>query len=123
MLCSGHVCVLICTHYWPVCLPSQPKPKVHANVCAALQFFRSIDCQSVCNFPEDNQAAMARGLETGKLRTVDKSCHTAYLHAIRQAEHFLYVENQYFLGSSNLWKSKVGPFIWKYVFQSNVVLC
>lgn len=29
----------------------------------------------------------------------------AYIHAIRSAQHFIYIENQYFLGSSYAWPS------------------
>ena len=32
------------------------------------------------------------------------SIHTAYVNAIRAAQHFIYIENQYFLGSSYCWK-------------------
>lgn len=40
--------------------------------------------------------------------TVDKSIQWAYIHAIRNARHFLYIENQYFLGGSGEWENKVG---------------
>jgi hypothetical protein len=33
------------------------------------------------------------------------SVHTAYVNAIRGAQHFIYIENQYFLGSSFNWDS------------------
>jgi hypothetical protein len=33
------------------------------------------------------------------------SIHTAYVHAIRAAQHFIYIENQYFIGSSFNWDS------------------
>ncbi|CAN6980310.1 unnamed protein product [Brassica oleracea var. botrytis] len=33
------------------------------------------------------------------------SIHTAYVKAIRSAQHFIYIENQYFLGSSFNWHS------------------
>ena len=33
------------------------------------------------------------------------SIHTAYVNAIRAAQHFIYIENQYFLGSSFNWDS------------------
>ncbi len=39
--------------------------------------------------------------------TVDKSIQWAYIHAIRNARHFLYIENQYFLGGSGEWENKV----------------
>jgi hypothetical protein len=38
---------------------------------------------------------------------VDKSIQWAYVHAIRNARHFLYIENQYFLGGSGEWENKV----------------
>ena len=36
-------------------------------------------------------------------QTIDKSIHSAYVTAIRRAQHFIYIENQYFLGSSHCW--------------------
>ncbi|XP_028123958.1 phospholipase D beta 2-like [Camellia sinensis] len=33
------------------------------------------------------------------------SIHTAYVKAIRSAQHFIYIENQYFIGSSYNWSS------------------
>jgi len=33
------------------------------------------------------------------------SIHAAYVKAIRSAQHFIYIENQYFLGSSFNWDS------------------
>lgn len=37
---------------------------------------------------------------------VDSSLQTAYIHHIRRAEHFVYIENQYFLGSSHVWNGE-----------------
>ena len=37
------------------------------------------------------------------MQTIDKSIHSAYVTAIRRAQHFIYIENQYFLGSSHAW--------------------
>ena len=37
------------------------------------------------------------------MQTIDKSIHSAYVTAIRRAQHFIYIENQYFLGSSHCW--------------------
>lgn len=34
---------------------------------------------------------------------VEKSIQTAYVNAIRTAEHYLYIENQYFLGACSYW--------------------
>jgi hypothetical protein len=36
---------------------------------------------------------------------IDMSIHTAYVHAIRAAQHYIYIENQYFIGSSFNWDS------------------
>ncbi|KAH9602850.1 hypothetical protein KSS87_017874, partial [Heliosperma pusillum] len=41
----------------------------------------------------------------GKNVLIDMSIHVAYVHAIRSAQHFIYIENQYFLGSSYAWDS------------------
>ena len=35
---------------------------------------------------------------------IDMSIHSAYVKAIRSAQHFLYIENQYFIGSSYNWR-------------------
>jgi phosphatidylserine/phosphatidylglycerophosphate/cardiolipin synthase-like enzyme len=37
------------------------------------------------------------------LQSIDASIHTAYIELIRNAKRYLYVENQYFLGSAHLW--------------------
>jgi len=36
---------------------------------------------------------------------IDKSIQTGYIQAIRSAQHFIYIENQYFIGSSYAWPS------------------
>jgi phospholipase D1/2 len=36
-------------------------------------------------------------------RFIDESIHRAYVHHIRRAQRFIYIENQYFLGSSQAW--------------------
>lgn len=46
---------------------------------------------------------------TGKKDIVDASIHTAYIHAIRSAQRFIYIENQYFLGSSHVWPKADQP--------------
>ncbi|KAJ6416192.1 hypothetical protein OIU84_004902 [Salix udensis] len=70
-----------------------------------VQVFRSIDSGSVTGFPKSTQEAVAQNLVCGKNLKVDKSIHTAYVKAIRSAQHFIYIENQYFLGSSYYWPS------------------
>lgn len=46
-----------------------------------------------------------QNLVCGKNVFIDMSIHTAYVKAIRAAQHFIYIENQYFLGSSYNWAS------------------
>lgn len=45
------------------------------------------------------------GLIVRRSAATDQSIHNAYIHHIRCAKHFIYLENQYFIGSSHLWDS------------------
>ena len=47
----------------------------------------------------------SQNLLCGKNILIDMSIHAAYVKAIRSAQHFIYIENQYFLGSSFNWDS------------------
>ncbi|RRT69791.1 hypothetical protein B296_00026072 [Ensete ventricosum] len=69
----------------------------------SFQIFRSIDSGSVKGFPKNPQEALQKNLVCQKNLIIDKSIHTAYVRAIRSAQHFIYIENQYFLGSSYAW--------------------
>ncbi|XP_043716589.1 phospholipase D beta 1-like [Telopea speciosissima] len=68
-----------------------------------VQVFRSIDSTSVKGFPKDPKEATSKNLVCDKNVVIDMSIHTAYVKAIRSAQHFIYIENQYFLGSSYNW--------------------
>nr|XP_043639931.1 phospholipase D beta 1-like [Erigeron canadensis] len=70
-----------------------------------VQVFRSIDSNSVkgLGFPKDPKDAKSKNLICGKNVLIDMSIHTAYVKAIRTAQHFIYIENQFFLGSSYNW--------------------
>ncbi|CAN8288014.1 unnamed protein product [Cochlearia groenlandica] len=57
-----------------------------------VQVLRSIDHVSATEMP--------RGLP------IEKSVHDGYVTAIRKAERFIYIENQYFMGSSDHWENK-----------------
>ncbi|XP_010266912.1 PREDICTED: phospholipase D delta [Nelumbo nucifera] len=71
-----------------------------------VQVFRSIDSGSVKGFPtKDVQLAHDQKLICEKNLVIDKSIQTGYVQAIRSAQHFIYIENQYFLGSSYGWPS------------------
>ncbi|CAL5011847.1 unnamed protein product [Urochloa decumbens] len=71
------------------------------------QVFRSVDSGSVKGFPyswETHKLAQHH-LLCKKHVEVDNSIHVAYIRAIRSAERFIYIENQYFIGSSYAWPS------------------
>lgn len=70
-----------------------------------VQVFRSIDSNSAEGFPKDPKDAIKKNLVCGKNVVIDMSIHTAYVKAIRSAQHFIYMENQYFIGSSHNWSS------------------
>ncbi|XP_065868440.1 phospholipase D alpha 4 [Euphorbia lathyris] len=65
---------------YPLNIPSERNWKV--------QVFRSIDHVST---------------QLGKNMRVETSIHQAYVEAIRRAERFIYIENQYFIGGCDLW--------------------
>ncbi|KAH9325861.1 hypothetical protein KI387_006039, partial [Taxus chinensis] len=69
------------------------------------QIFRSIDGGAVFGFPTIPEEASNMGLVTGKDQVIEKSIQHAYIHAIRRAKDFIYIENQYFLGSCASWDS------------------
>eukprot|EP00261_Vitis_vinifera_P032569 XP_019073812.1 PREDICTED: phospholipase D delta isoform X1 [Vitis vinifera] len=71
-----------------------------------VQVFRSIDSGSLKGFPKTvDTAENQQNLICAKNLVIDKSIQTAYIQAIRSAQHFIYIENQYFLGSSYAWPS------------------
>ncbi|GJT33471.1 phospholipase D delta-like protein [Tanacetum coccineum] len=70
-----------------------------------VQVFRSIDSGSVKGFPKDGRLADSLNLVCAKNLVIDKSIQKAYIQAIRSAKNFIYIENQYFLGSSYAWSS------------------
>ncbi|XP_071682359.1 phospholipase D delta isoform X2 [Lolium perenne] len=86
--------------------------ELNAHVCDEkdpenwhVQIFRSIDSGSVKGFPKLVQEAESQNLVCAKNLQIDKSIHNAYVKAIRSAQHFIYIENQYFIGSSYYWSS------------------
>ncbi|RID49364.1 hypothetical protein BRARA_H00167 [Brassica rapa] len=70
-----------------------------------VQLFRSIDGGAAAAFPDSPEAAAEAGLVSGKDNIIDRSIQDAYIHAIRRAKDFIYIENQYFLGSSFAWSA------------------
>ncbi|GMP35068.1 hypothetical protein CsSME_00007676 [Camellia sinensis var. sinensis] len=55
-----------------------------------VQVFRSIDHMSATQMPKNF--------------TIERSIHEAYVEAIRCAERFIYIENQYFIGGCHMWE-------------------
>ncbi|XP_073044081.1 phospholipase D alpha 1-like [Primulina eburnea] len=70
-----------------------------------VQVFRSIDGGAAFGFPDSPEEAVKSGLVSGKDNIIERSIQDAYIHAIRRANNFIYIENQYFLGSSFSWNS------------------
>ncbi|KAJ9561849.1 hypothetical protein OSB04_007009, partial [Centaurea solstitialis] len=70
-----------------------------------VQIFRSIDSGSLKGFPKTSDVCELQNLISAKSQVIDKSIQTAYIQAIRSAQHFIYIENQYFIGSSYAWPS------------------
>ncbi|KAL5181227.1 Phospholipase D delta [Glycine soja] len=52
---------------------------------------------------DDPENWHVQNLICAKNLVIDKSIQTAYIQAIRSAQHFIYIENQYFIGSSYAW--------------------
>lgn len=94
-------------------------------ICELLSFFEFLDRKSLAflpktmvlqevivflihnlvHFPVLNDILLLQSLICAKDVVIDKSIQTAYIQAIRSAQHFIYIENQYFLGSSYAWPS------------------
>ncbi|RZB42437.1 Phospholipase D beta 1 [Glycine soja] len=77
---------------------------IHGSYLGMIEkIFRSIDSNSVKGFPKEPKDASSMNLVCGKNVLIDMSIHTAYVKAIRAAQHYIYIENQYFIGSSYNW--------------------
>ncbi|CAL4983199.1 unnamed protein product [Urochloa decumbens] len=69
-----------------------------------VQVFRSADSSACDGFAKTPSEATNSGLVSGKDHVIERSIQDAYIHAIRRAKRFIYIDNQYFLGSSFGWK-------------------
>ncbi|KAK6115701.1 hypothetical protein DH2020_007970 [Rehmannia glutinosa] len=96
---------------WITC-PSTSVPNDHPSLWVSkeddpehwhVQVFRTIDSGSLKGFPINAYAAEEQNLVWAKEMAVDRSIQMAYIQAIRSAQHFVYNENQYFVGSSFAW--------------------
>ncbi|PKI79572.1 phospholipase D alpha 1-like isoform X2 [Punica granatum] len=74
-----------------------------------VQLFRSIDGGAALGLPSTVSEATQRGLVLDRGGVIERSIQDAYVNAIRRAKNFIYIENQYFLGSSFCWKNLNDP--------------
>lgn len=88
-----------------VIIPPSPVTYPDDHETWNVQLFRSIDGGAAFGFPDTPEDAARAGLVSGKDNIIDRSIQDAYIHAIRRAKNFIYIENQYFLGSSFVWNS------------------
>lgn len=86
-------------------IPPSPATFLDDQETWNVQLFRSIDGGAAFGFPDTPEEAVKSGLVSGKDNIIDRSIQDAYIHAIRRAKNFIYVENQYFLGSCFNWLS------------------
>ncbi|XP_057728813.1 phospholipase D alpha 1-like [Arachis stenosperma] len=70
-----------------------------------VQLFRSIDGGAALGLPNSEEEVARSGLMNEKEHIFDCSIQNAYITAIRRAKSFIYIENQYFMGSSFGWNS------------------
>jgi len=68
-----------------------------------VQFFRSLTSDSACF--DEMKARDEMILNRKKGRLVEHSITQAYIQMIRNAQNFIYIENQYFMGSAYEWDS------------------
>ncbi|KAK9130688.1 hypothetical protein Sjap_011175 [Stephania japonica] len=87
-----------------VFVPPSPVTFAEDHETWNVQLFRSIDGGAAFGFPDNPEDAAGAGLVSGKNSVIDRSIQDAYVHAIRRAKNFVYIENQYFIGSSFGWK-------------------
>ena len=79
-----------------------PAPLASAHDKWRVQLLRSINSDSA-KFLSRN----LRSLLSMKGKQTDDSIHRAYVHHIRRAKKFIYIENQYFIGSSHQWLREI----------------
>ncbi|KAK4753916.1 hypothetical protein SAY87_002020 [Trapa incisa] len=76
-----------------------------------VQIFRSIDGDAASGLLKTADEASERGLIIDRGKVIDRSIQHAYINAIRRAKDFIYIENQYFIGSSFCWKDADGKIV------------
>eukprot|EP00088_Acartia_fossae_P036456 TRINITY_DN3767_c0_g1_i10.p1 TRINITY_DN3767_c0_g1~~TRINITY_DN3767_c0_g1_i10.p1 ORF type:complete len:833 (-),score=154.58 TRINITY_DN3767_c0_g1_i10:667-3165(-) len=88
---------MLCKKINPEACSVQEQPDRQWNV----QFFRSITSDSADFDPEKKNNNYYLSRKKGKI--IEHSIATAYIQMIRNAQNFIYIENQYFMGSAYEW--------------------
>eukprot|EP00253_Pinus_taeda_P002390 PITA_02390 len=101
---QGHKDLLLPLRQFREIIPPSPVTYENDQETWNVQVFRSIDGGAAFGFLETPEDAARSGLVSGKDNIIDRSIQDAYINAIRCAKDFIYIENQYFLGSSYGWK-------------------
>lgn len=88
--------------------PPEPVTDEQDSETWNVQLFRSIDAGAVdfSQYVNNPEEAAKAGLVSGKDNVIDRSIQDAYINAIRRAKDYIYIENQYFLGSAFGWDDK-----------------
>lgn len=90
--------------------PSVKDPPLENFVCNGVVQWFSVDDKDAISCKRFESAihsdiTFGRCLDLKKGRLVDNSIHLTNIHHIRRAKHFIYIESQYFMGSSFMWSS------------------
>ncbi|KAH7546384.1 hypothetical protein FEM48_Zijuj01G0194800 [Ziziphus jujuba var. spinosa] len=104
------------TEFNDIFIPPSPVLSPEDSETWNIQLFRSIDEGAVdYDWPNEfhhnasnefyHNAFFKLGLVNGKDHAIERSIQDAYINAIRRAKNFIYIENQYFLGSSFGWNT------------------
>ncbi|GJT39177.1 phospholipase D delta [Tanacetum coccineum] len=67
---------------------------------------KEVDAAKAASIPKNSRMQQlwnCKTLITAKNIVIEKSIQTTYIQAIRSTQHFIYIENQYFIGSSYAW--------------------
>lgn len=90
--------------------PSVKESSSDKFVCDGIVQWSSVDDKdaTTCRRFESatfSDVTFGRCLDQKKGRLVDNSIHMTNIHHIRRAKHFIYIESQYFMGSSFMWSN------------------
>ncbi|XP_012069001.1 phospholipase D alpha 4 [Jatropha curcas] len=79
-------------------IPTNSIPNlIHQSISSSISNARNWKVQVFRSIDHVSATLMAKHMK------VEKSIHEAYVEAIRKAERFIYIENQYFIGGCHLW--------------------